>query len=168
MVIRTAAFFGPWDRHNFVTQAVHALQRGERWRAANDQLVSPTYVPDLVQAALNLLIDGERGLWHLTNHGAVTWAGFAQMVAEAAGLDAGLVDAVPGATLGQVAVRPRYSALESERGLTLAPLQAAVKQYLAEVKPQLSLRAEAELAISAVNDVVFAGTGECSTERRAG
>ena len=47
LVIRTAAFFGPWDRHNFVAQAVHALQRGERWRAANDQLVSPTYVPDL-------------------------------------------------------------------------------------------------------------------------
>ena len=167
LVIRTAAFFGPWDRHNFVAQAVHALQRGERWRAANDQLVSPTYVPDLVQAALNLLIDGERGLWHLTNHGAVSWAGFAQMVAQAAGLDAELVDAVPGSMLGQVAVRPRFSALQSERGLTLAPLQAAVEQYLAEVKPQLSLRAEPELAISAVNDVVFAGTAECRTERRA-
>ncbi|HVG04707.1 MAG TPA: family 1 glycosylhydrolase [Burkholderiaceae bacterium] len=134
LVIRTAAFFGPWDRHNFVAQAVHALQRGERWRAANDQLVSPTYVPDLVQAALNLLIDGERGLWHLTNHGAVSWSGFAQMVAEAAGLNVGLIDAVPGAALGQIAMRPRYSALQSERGLTLACLQDAVEQYLTEVE----------------------------------
>ncbi len=166
LVIRTAAFFGPWDRHNFAAQAVRALQRGERWRAANDQLVSPTYVPDLVQAALNLLIDGECGLWHLTNDGAVSWARFAQMVAEAAGLDAGLVDAVPGAMLGQVAVRPRYSALQSERGLRMASLQDAVEQFLAEVEPAWSQHAEPKLP-SAVNDVIFAGGDESRSERRA-
>ena len=165
LVVRTAAFFGPWDRHNFVAQAVHALQRGQRWRAANDQQVSPTYVPDLVQAALNLLIDGEHGLWHLTNRGAVSWAGFAQLVAEAAGLDAGLVDAVPGATLGQVATRPRYSALQSERGLTLASLQDAVEHYLAEVQPALSLQADSELALTAVNDIIFATEGSKSELR---
>ena len=30
-------------------------------------MVSPTYVPDLVHASLDLLIDGEHGLWHLAN-----------------------------------------------------------------------------------------------------
>ncbi len=167
LVIRTAAFFGPWDRHNFVAQAVSALQRGHRWRAANDQLVSPTYVPDLVQAALNLLIDGEHGLWHLTNHGAVSWAGFAQMVAEAAGLNAGLIDAVPGAALGQVALRPRYSALQSERGLKLASLQDAVSQYLVDVEPDLLLDKTAELPMSAVNDIIFAAAAGEKTERSA-
>ena len=167
LVIRTAAFFGPWDRHNFVAQAVQALQRGQRWRAANDQLVSPTYVPDLVQAALNLLIDGEHGLWHLTNHGAVSWAGFAQMVAEAAGLNAGLIDPVPGATLGQVALRPRYSALKSERGLTLSSLHDAVGQYLADVEPELLLEETSELSMSAVNDIIFAAAAEDETERSA-
>ncbi|HWL74279.1 MAG TPA: SDR family oxidoreductase, partial [Burkholderiaceae bacterium] len=167
LVVRTAAFFGPWDRHNFVAQAVHALQRGERWRAANDQLVSPTYVPNLVQAALNLLIDGERGLWHLTNNGAVSWAGFAQMVAEAAGLDAGLVDAVPGASLGQVAVRPRYSALQSERGLTLASLPDAVEQYLAEVEPDAVHSSSSDLLLTAVNDMNFVTAGERKSERLA-
>jgi dTDP-4-dehydrorhamnose reductase len=122
-------------------------------------------VPDLVQAALNLLIDGEHGLWHLTNRGAVSWAGFAQLVAEAAGLDAGLVDAVPGATLGQVATRPRYSALQSERGLTLASLQDAVEHYLAEVQPALSLQADSELALTAVNDIIFATEGSKSELR---
>ena len=155
LVIRTAAFFGPWDRHNFAAQTVHALQRGERWRAANDQLVSPTYVPELVQAALNLLIDGERGLWHLTNRDAVSWARFAQMIAEAAGLNPGLVDAVPGATLGQVALRPRYSALQSERGLRLASLREAVGQYLADVEPEL-LQEESDLSSRAVNDIILA------------
>ena len=133
LVIRTAAFFGPWDRYNFATRALQSLRNGQRWPAADDQLVSPTYVPDLVQAALNLLIDDERGVWHVANRGAVSWARFAQMVAEAAGLDAHLVDAVPGAKLGQTAVRPRYSALQSERGLVLARIEDAIEHYLANV-----------------------------------
>ena len=165
LVVRTAAFFGPWDRHNFVARAMRALQRGDRWRAANDQLVSPTYVPDLVQAALDLLIDGEHGLWHLTNSGAVSWAEFAQMVARAAGLDTRLVDAVPGVSLGQAALRPRYSALQSERGLGLAPLQDAVERYLADVEPAPSLQEESELSLSAVNDIIFAAA-ESKTEEQ--
>ena len=40
------------------------------WRAAADIVVSPTYVPDLVHATLDLLLDGETGLWHLANDGA--------------------------------------------------------------------------------------------------
>ncbi|MBA2548121.1 MAG: sugar nucleotide-binding protein [Burkholderiaceae bacterium] len=148
LVVRTAAFFGPWDRHNFVTLALRALRNGERWRASDDQLVSPTYVPDLVQAALNLLIDGERGLWHLTNRGAVSWAQFAQLVADTAGLDAGLVDPIPGAALGQIAMRPRYSALETERGLILPLLQDSVERYLANVETELML-------LDAANEIAF-------------
>ena len=71
LVVRTSAFFGPWDAHNFVVRTLDAIQRGEPWRAAADVVVSPTYVPDLVDATLDLLIDSERGIWHLTNDGAV-------------------------------------------------------------------------------------------------
>ena len=46
--------------------------RGEL--VADDVVISPTYVPDLTHAALDLLIDGEGGLWHLANQGAVSWA----------------------------------------------------------------------------------------------
>ncbi|MBC8089469.1 MAG: sugar nucleotide-binding protein, partial [Phycisphaerae bacterium] len=134
--------------HNFVTLALRALRNGERWRAPDDQLVSPTYVPDLVQAALDLLIDGEGGIWHLANRGAVSWAGFAQVVAEAAGLDTGLVEPISGAALGQVAVRPRYSALETERGMSLPKLLDGVERYLADVEPAIAL-------LDAANDLAF-------------
>jgi dTDP-4-dehydrorhamnose reductase len=135
LVVRTAAFFGPWDRHNFVTLALAALRRGEPWDAAQDQWVSPTYVPHLVQATLDLLVDGERGIWHLANQGAVSWAGLACIAAEAAGLDAGLVRGVPGARLGQAARRPRYAVLGSERGLVMPTLEEALARYLAELSP---------------------------------
>jgi dTDP-4-dehydrorhamnose reductase len=132
LVIRTAAFFGPWDPHNFITAGLRTLRRGERWHAAHDQLVSPTYVPDLVNAALDLLVDGESGIWHLANRGWASWAELACMAAEAARLDTRLVLPVPGASLGQRAPRPRFSALASDRGTLMPTLQDGLARYLAE------------------------------------
>ena len=132
LVIRTAAFFGPWDRHNFVTLALDALRKGEHWPAAQDQWVSPTYVPDLVQASLDLLIDGEHGLWHLANRGAVSWAGLARMAADVAGLDPQLVQPLPSVSLGQIAQRPRYSALGSIRGIRMPSLEDGLMRYLGD------------------------------------
>lgn len=136
LVVRTAAFFGPWDRHNFVTQALAALRRGQPWPAAHDQWVSPTYVPDLVRTSLDLLVDGEHGLWHLANRGAVSWLELAQMAAEAAGLDRALVQGRSGAELGQVACRPRYSALDSARGAVMPTLEEGLLRYLDEVEAE--------------------------------
>src|SRR3954471_10498350 len=71
LILRTSAFFGPWDPHNFVYHTLRALAAGDQWQAAADYTITPTYVPDLVNASLDLLIDGETGIWHLANQGAV-------------------------------------------------------------------------------------------------
>jgi dTDP-4-dehydrorhamnose reductase len=150
LVIRSAAFFGPWDDLNFVTQGLAALQRGERWRAACDQVVSPTYLPDLVQASLDLLIDGEHGIWHLTNGDALSWVELACRACEHAGLDRRLVDPSPGIRLGQLARRPDYGALHSERGAILPALDDALSRYLKDRQlvpsPPPTLRAAVEHA----------------------
>jgi dTDP-4-dehydrorhamnose reductase len=132
LIVRTSAFFGPWDEWNFAHAALCELHARRPFRAADDLVVSPTYVPELVDAVLDLLIDGEHGLWHLANAGAITWAGFARMVAAAAGIDAAVVAARPAASLGFVARRPRYSALGSERAWLLSPLDAAVERFISE------------------------------------
>lgn len=132
LVIRTSAFFGPWDDYNFLTIALRTLASGQPFSAAADLVISPTYVPDLVHATLDLLIDGECGLWHLANSGAIGWADLAKQVAQLAGLDATQVEACPAAGLGLIAPRPTYSALSSERGLLLPTLNQAIEQYLQE------------------------------------
>jgi dTDP-4-dehydrorhamnose reductase len=131
-MIRTAAFFGPWDDWNFVTLALRSLAEGLPVSAADDLVVSPTYVPDLVHATLDLLVDGERGIWHLANAGAVSWADLATMAARAAGLDASLVDPRPHSELGFIAPRPANVALASERGSLLPSLENALARYVAE------------------------------------
>ena len=121
-----------------MTRGLAAVRRGEPWRAAHDQRVSPTYVPDLVHASLDLLIDGETGVWHLANRGATSWAELAAWTVDAAGLDGSLVLPVPGAVLGYRAPRPRNVALASERGSLMPTLEHAIESYLNEVvaRPQ--------------------------------
>jgi dTDP-4-dehydrorhamnose reductase len=135
LVVRTSALFGPWDPYNFVTSALRTLSAGGGVRAAHAAVVSPTYVPDLVHACLDLLIDGESGLWHLSNAGAVTWAELARIAVRLAGGDERLVEAVPGDALGWQAPRPTYSALSSDRGTLVPPIAEALDRYLRERQP---------------------------------
>lgn len=132
LVVRTSAFFGPWDGHNFVHAALEALTRGEEFVAADDAHVTPTYVPQLAHACLDLLIDGEGGVWHLANAGALTWADLARRAARLAGLDERLVRGRPTRELNLAAPRPAYSALASERGALLPSLDEALECYMRE------------------------------------
>jgi dTDP-4-dehydrorhamnose reductase len=135
LVVRSGAFFGPWDHLNYITVALRAIAAGLPAPAADDAVVSPTYLPDLVDATLDLLIDGAGGVWHLANAGALTWADLARQAAAAAGLDASLVDARPTATFGFAAPRPLYTALASERAWILPTVENAICRYLAAHPP---------------------------------
>ncbi|QJD98907.1 sugar nucleotide-binding protein [Massilia forsythiae] len=130
LVVRTSAFFGPWDRHNFVTLALEALERGEPFTACGDLAVSPTYVPDLVHACLDLAIDRESGIWHLSNLGTVTWAELALQAAAQAGVDASRLEVKPASAFGFAAARPRQAVLSSQRGILLPALDNALARYL--------------------------------------
>jgi dTDP-4-dehydrorhamnose reductase len=132
LVVRTSAFFGPWDEHNFVTVTLAALERGEAVAAAADWVVTPTYVPALVDATLDLLIDGESGLWHLANQDAVTWAGLAERAAAASGVVRGRIEPRATADLDLAAPRPRDSALGSRRASLLGPLDEVLERYVGD------------------------------------
>ncbi len=129
LVVRTSAFFGPWDAHNFVAQILRELAAGRSVRAAADTTVSPTYVPDLVHACLDLAIDGEAGVWHLANVGATTWAQLARSAARLHGYDDARVIGVPSGALSLRAPRPPFSALGSARGQLLPRLDDALDRY---------------------------------------
>lgn len=134
LIVRTAAFFGPWDPYNAVTMAMQTLSAGEVTHPSGDSVVSPTYVPDLVSACLDLLIDGEHGIWHLANDGAVTWAELEQAAAVEMGLNVDLIQPCRTDELALVAPRPRYSALGSERCQLMPPLDSAVARYVRELE----------------------------------
>jgi dTDP-4-dehydrorhamnose reductase len=125
LVIRTSAFFGPWDRYNFVHAVLRDLSAGRRVEASDELHVSPTYVPDLAHSTLDLVIDGANGIWHLANQGAVSWYELAERAAREAGMDT--------STLAKTHEGGRgMTALSSERGLILPSFGNALQRYARE------------------------------------
>jgi dTDP-4-dehydrorhamnose reductase len=146
LVVRTAAFFGDHDDYNFVTLALRALASGAPFDAAGDVVVSPTYVPDLANAVLDLAVDNERGIWHLTSVGAITWEELARRAARAAQVGTSGLRRVTVEELRLNAQRPRFSALTSERACIMASVDDALARY---ARSRAWERAPARLASAA-------------------
>jgi dTDP-4-dehydrorhamnose reductase len=85
LVARAGFMFGQGDERDVALRLL--LDPPERWLwyVRKAVLITPAYLPDLVHAALDLLIDGESGLWHLANAGRTTWPDFARQLAAVAG-----------------------------------------------------------------------------------
>jgi dTDP-4-dehydrorhamnose reductase len=143
LIVRTSSFFGPWDEANFVVGALRSVASGRPVRAAEDVVVSPTYVPDLVNETLDLLIDEEHGLWHIAGPDAVTWAELARRASDLAGLGTALVQGCRADSLGWIAPRPAYSALGSERALLLPRLDDALARFLAATRAAIGVASAA-------------------------
>jgi dTDP-4-dehydrorhamnose reductase len=129
LIIRTSAFFGPWDRYNFVYNVLESLKKNDTVEMPNDVIVSPTYVPDLADASMDLFIDEETGIWHLTNEGMMTWSDFGGVVAERGGYEKSRLRSKPLIEMGWRAKRPLYSVLKSEKGIKLPALDHALVRY---------------------------------------
>jgi dTDP-4-dehydrorhamnose reductase len=115
LVVRTAALYAPEADRGFAAAVVAALAAGRPVRTTGDHVVTPTFVPALVDRALDLLIDGAEGIWHVCDGEPVTRAGFARRLAQACGHDAERIVAVPAHELGWRAPRPANGALASEK-----------------------------------------------------
>lgn len=129
LIIRTASFFSPYDQHNFAIHVVEALRAGRSFRAVQDCVTSPTYVPDLVRTTLDLIIDGEVGLWHLTNEGALSWTQFAHAIGAAMNLETRWIAPVLMTDMPWLAQRPRCAPLTSERGCLMPTLTSAIHRF---------------------------------------
>lgn len=129
LVVRTSAPFGGSDDDDFVGRTLAALRADRPVLCASDALVTPTYLPELVDVCLDLLIDGERGVWHLVHEGPRTWADVARAAARVAGLCADRVQGRPRRALPQASMPPRHRPLASRRGELLSSLDDALVRY---------------------------------------
>jgi dTDP-4-dehydrorhamnose reductase len=133
LIVRTSTFFGPWDRQNFLFKTIANLSRGKSVVASGKAVVSPTYLPDLVHTVLDLLLDEERGIWHLTNHGAISWHELASEIADRARLDRRRI-VLPEQDA------PSDTSLTSDRGLLLRPLVPALDDFFRYAEPLRDLQ----------------------------
>jgi dTDP-4-dehydrorhamnose reductase len=103
-------------------------------------------VPDLVHCCLDLIIDRECGVWHLTNGHPVTWLELASKAAGQAGVDSSRLEHKCAADCQYVAERPIYSALHSNRAMLLPTLENALGRFLASRIPRAPLGKNARIS----------------------
>lgn len=100
-----------------------ARERGQV-RVVNDQIGTPTYLPDLAAAVWSLMELSAGGLYHLANASEVSFDEYAREIFRLAEVDCH-VDAVTSEAYGAAARRPLYSVMSSEKAYALgvAPLR---------------------------------------------
>lgn len=102
---------------NMVKTILRLAAEHETLTFVSDQVGNPTFADDAAAMILRLAVEDRRGLWHVTNQGAVSWYDFAREVMIAAGHDPARVrpiatrDLVP----QRPAPRPVNSVLENRR-----------------------------------------------------
>ncbi len=132
LIIRTSAFFGPWDQYNFVHYALKSLKDEQSFSAPNDVIISPTYVPDLAHASLDLLIDEASGICNISNKGSISWATLVSEVANRSGYNPKYFKPVTLSEMNFPASRPVYSVLDTEKGFELPSLDHALGMFFRE------------------------------------
>ena len=115
VVARPAVLYG-WNplesKDNFVIWVLKKLRAGEKATLFEDQKISPTFADDLARTLLEL---GERdvsGVWHVSGPDCLDRPACGRMIAEAFGLDKGLVAPVSSSSISLPAKRPRQSCLD--------------------------------------------------------
>jgi dTDP-4-dehydrorhamnose reductase len=123
-IIRTSWIFGAGGR-NFGSRVIEYARRGLEIKCVTDQTSITTYAPDLARRIEEIVNRGEHGLYHVTSTGATSWYDFAREALARAGLGHIEIKPVTRADLGQLALRPRNTAMKSllSERLGLAPLR---------------------------------------------
>jgi len=128
LIIRTSAFFGPWDKYNFATKCLTAFNANKPV-FASENIVSPTYIIDLVNTSLDLFLDQEKGIWHLANQGEISWVNFARYIAKIFKISKPEIIIKENNNVKL----PKYSSLGSIKSTIMPSLEKAIDNYVKEL-----------------------------------
>ena len=116
LVIRTTVVYGPDPREkNYLYTLMRNLAAGVGMRVPEDQISTPTYNRDLVDATIGLVEVRASGIFHVCGPQRMGRLAFGRGVASALRLDAALLEGVSTAALGQRAPRPLSAGLLSDK-----------------------------------------------------
>lgn len=126
LVVRTGPLFGAQGAEGATLGAFAPL-------VGEDALVSPAYLPDVLSAALDLLIDGERGLWHLAPPETVLLSDVPAVLSASRQAEGGGTKRMTKRLHGfQGSLQQPNLTLKSERGGPLPSLYDALERYARE------------------------------------
>lgn len=134
LIVRSSVLINPFNKEDFLFEILFKNEKNQNVYASSDIVVSPAYLPDLINTSLDLLIDRETGIWHISGPQAVSYFDFAKLAIGIAGALDIRVHSVPSIRLASHARRPAYSVLKSASGIVLPSLELSISNYLADVE----------------------------------
>ena len=139
-IVRTSWLYGAGGK-NFVRTMLQLSRSHDTLRVVNDQVGTPTYVPDLARLLADMVETERYGRYHATNEGICSWYGFACEIFKQAGMDQVKVTPVDSASYPAKAKRPSNSRMSKEKltenGFERLPdWQDALSRYLKELEKQ--------------------------------
>ena len=127
-IVRTSWVYGS-GKGSFLCSVYNDLQAGKTIRAIDDLWSSTTFVGDLIDRCLEILVRRRYATYHIVNAGVCTYYEFALEAGRLAGLSReqteSLTEVIHERDIKRVATRPRYTplrCLEAER-LELSPMR---------------------------------------------
>lgn len=115
IIIRTAWVYSAYGA-NFVKTMIRLMTERDEISVIADQIGSPTYARDLAKAILDIIHDGrwEKGIYHFSNEGQISWFDFAVAIKELKGLHC-KINPIPTEHYPTPAKRPKYSLLDKTK-----------------------------------------------------
>jgi dTDP-4-dehydrorhamnose reductase len=116
-----------WEKKkkNFVVRLIESLVSGQSFKVPSDQVITPTYAPNLARVVHRLVESGHQGLFHLSGSLPLLRTEFAQLIADLFDLDGSLLVPMPTEKLELSAVRPRSAGLRIDKAQGLLDFPVA-------------------------------------------
>jgi dTDP-4-dehydrorhamnose reductase len=131
-VVRIAWLYGNGPS-SFVNKVLQWAQTSRELRIVADEVATPTYVPDLVTAIVDLVRQPIYGVYHFTNSGSCSRLEWARRILALSGRAGVSVVPAQMAELPLATPKPAYSVLRNfcgrELGITLRPWDDALQEY---------------------------------------
>lgn len=134
LIIRSSFFINPWNSEDSLAGLIlSGMTSSRKYYLPSDIIISPSYLPTFVNVVLDLLIDGESGIWHLSGEDEISYYEIARMALSRAGLNEKVVFPVTSDKLKYAASRPVYSVLRSSSGIVLPSFGHILDNFLSEL-----------------------------------
>lgn len=134
-IVRTAWLYAAGGR-NFPHRIIQLADTRDALQVVTDEVSSPTYVPDLVQALVQLINTHAYGIYHLVNEGVASRYAFAQALLRSSGRSATKLEPITSAAFKRASTPPPYAPLANTAaaalGITLRPWEEAVAAFVEE------------------------------------
>lgn len=132
-IVRTSWLTGSGGR-NFVHRIQQLAAESEQLKVVTDEVASPTFVPDLIEAILKLIETDHYGIYHFTNSGYCSRYDYARKILELTGHPHIILEPITLADYPRPSTPPRFSPLLNQcgaaLGITLQPWEEALEDFL--------------------------------------